>query len=195
MKLCLQFGAVVLLAALPLTAQPASETRSQAEKSRVRERPAPQPFVPPHLVMERLSRMSPEELRRMLDRLPPDKRRITEERLHQLASMPPAARERLRQEFNDFLQLTPEKQQELRLLFRRYSDLPEARRPDVRRELSRLRAMPPARRAARIGEEAFRSEFNDDEREILQGLVEVLPPPPPAPPLRRTRPEHHEPVN
>jgi len=179
MKYALQFVALLLVLVSCATAQP---FRARAKDNR-----APG-FIPPHLVMERLSRMSPDERKRMLDRLPEDKRRITEERLRELESMPPVARERLRKEFNDFQGLTPEKQQELRNLFQRFSKVSEERRHELRRELNRLRSMPPARRAARIGDEHFRSEFNDEEREILQGLVETLPPPPPAPP-RRGRPD------
>jgi hypothetical protein len=169
-------------------AGPMSRMRASKQRS------AASGFIPPHLVMERLSRMSPEERRRMLDRLPPEKRKVTEERLRQFDAMPAPMRDRLRKEYNDFQSLAPEKQQELRGLFHRFSGVPEDRRQEMRRELNRLRSMPPARRAERIGEEAFRSEFNDDEREILQGLVEILPPPPSNRGLRR-RPDKAEPVN
>lgn len=139
-------------------------------------------------MMERLNRMNPEERERLLKGLPPARRTALEDRLRRYEEMPPAAKERLRRDYDDFQSLTPEKQDEARKLFHRLSQVPEERRRDLRREIIRLRNMRPERRDARMGSDRFRSEFNDDERQVLQGLVDVLPnsaPPPGTGPVSR----------
>ena len=144
------------------------------------DRPEP---VPPHLMMERISRMSPDELERMLRRFPPERRANFEERLKHLQNMPPALRERMREEFNAFMALKPEQREEVRQSFAKLSRLPDDRRMEVRREVNRLRQMPPQRRTARMSNPRFKEEFSEEERQILADLsalpVPTMPPPPP----------------
>jgi hypothetical protein len=134
----------------------------------------PGPNVPPHLVMERLSRMTPGERDRLFSKLPAERRSLLEERLDKYNKMPSEAKERLREEFNSFQQLPAEKQEEVRKLYKQFSDLPEDRRPVLRRELHRLRGMPADRRARRMSTDRFRSEYSEAERALLAALVEIL---------------------
>ena len=132
------------------------------------------PEVPPHLVMERLSRMTPGERDRLFSKLPPERRSLLEERLGKYSKMPSEAKERLRDEYNSFQQLPADKQEEVRKLYKQFSELPEDRRPALRKELVRLRNMPAERRTRRMGSERFRTEYSDSERTLLTSLVEIL---------------------
>lgn len=144
------------------------------------------PEPPPHLLMERLSRTSPEERDRLFAKLPPERRALIEQRLAKYNELPPAAKERLREEYDQFQQLSPEKQEEVRKLFRQFSELPEERRKAVRRELYRLRGMPRHRVLGRMNSEAFRVEFSEAERQMLESLVTLLSKEPsPQPPASR----------
>lgn len=105
---------------------------------------------PPHVIreVERLQRMSPEERRRELDRLPPARRRQIEERLGRLNTLSPDQREQLRDRFQRFQRLTPERQ------------------AAVRDEIRRLRGLPPAERRRRLQD--LRGRFSPEERDILE---------------------------
>src|SRR4051812_47020429 len=60
--------------------------------------------VPPHMILERLSGMTPDEREHFLSRLPADRRERLEQRLREFESMPPEDRERLRRESDGFQQ-------------------------------------------------------------------------------------------
>lgn len=132
------------------------------------------PQVPSHLLMERLSRMTPQERDRLFSNLPPERRSLIEDRLGKYSQMPSAAKERLREEYNSFQQLPAEKQDEVRKLYKQFSELPEDRRRPLRRELVRLRNMADDRRTQRMESEQFRSDYSESERALLTSLVEIL---------------------
>ena len=132
------------------------------------------PEVPPHLVMERLSRMTPVERDRLFSKLPSERRSLLEDRLDKYNKMPSEAKQRLREEFNSFQQLPAEKQDEVRKLYKQFSELPEDRRPVLRREIHKLRGLPAERRAQRMASDRFRSEYSESERTLLAALVDIL---------------------
>jgi len=137
--------------------------------------------MPPPFLMERLSRMSPEEREGMLKRLPPDRRALLEDRLREYDQLPQEAKDRLRREYNGFRQLPPEKQDEVRKMFRKFSELAPDRRRQLRRELMQLRDMPADKRGLVLNSERFRSEYSEEERDLLEHLSGALPSPaPPA---------------
>ena len=135
------------------------------------------PPPPPHVMIDRLSQMTPEQRQKMLDRLPPDRRERVEEHLKQWEGLSPETREALRRQYSDFQQMSPEKRDAIRSLFKRFSEMPEERRRELHRELGQLRNMPADRRAERLSSDQFKSEYNEQEREMLEGLA-ALPPPP-----------------
>ena len=112
---------------------------------------------PPRVIrdLDRFERMSPEERKRELAKLPPARRRQIEERLGRLNNLPPDQRDQLRDRFQRFQRLSPE------------------RRAAVREELLRLRGMAPAERRRRLQE--IRGRFSPEERDILEE-VSVRPP-------------------
>jgi len=127
--------------------------------------------------LDHLSRMPPEQRRRLLEQLPPERRKRVEDQLERYNSLPPEERERLREQLERFRDLPPEQQEAARQVFRRFTTLPEDRRQVLQEEFRRLREMEPSERRARTNSEEFRSRFSSVEQQILRDYVELLPAP------------------
>lgn len=140
---------------------------------------AGRPLGPGPAVMDRIERMTPEERRRVLDRLPPERRKLVEERLKQFSQLPPEERARLRRRLDRFAQLPPQQQEAARMLFGRFNRLPEARRNLLAGEFQRLRQMEEAGRRARINSDEFRSKYTQAEQQLLQDLSKLAAAPGP----------------
>ena len=126
-------------------------------------------------LLERLNRMTPEQRWRVLHRLPPQRRRLVEERLERYNSLPPEQRLRLRNRYEVFRHLPVEKQDETRKLFREFSDLPQDRRLALRREIRRLRMLGADERSARLESEQFGNRYSASEQRIIRELSGGLP--------------------
>ena len=130
----------------------------------------------PRTPVDRFNLMSPEERKRALEKLPPERRKRIEEQLNQYNHLTPEQRrqERLRyQAFNQ--QFPPDKQNQARRLFRQFGELPQERRGPLRKEFESLRGMPEADRRARINSDEFRSKYDSHERKILSDLSGLVP--------------------
>jgi hypothetical protein len=132
-------------------------------------------------VLDRISRMAPEDRQRLLSRLPADRRRRMEANLRRLESMPPERRDMIAQRLRQFEQMTPERQDRLRSLTREMSNLPQDRRSLLRQEFVRLQRMSDEDRLDYVESPRFRDRFSERERELLVDLADTAPPPPPPP--------------
>ncbi len=128
-------------------------------------------------ILDRLEQMTPAQRQRLLEKLPPERRKRLEARLRAYESLPPAERERLRRQFDTFRALTPEQKQNARRLFRRFMELPPGRRQVLRQEARRLGQMPWPRRQARMSSPDFESRYTPEERRILRALAALTPNP------------------
>ena len=122
---------------------------------------------------ERLDRMSPEERKKALDRLPPARRQRIEEGLAQYRSMNPENRERLR----NFQKLPEEQRDSIRQNFHRMQELPLERRVLVRRELQQLRNLTPEERETRFQSPGFKRRFDANEQSLIRDTIVNLPQP------------------
>jgi hypothetical protein len=127
-------------------------------------------------ILDRLYRMSPEERKKALDRLPPQRRARIEQRLNQFQSLPSAERERLQRQLEWFRQLSPERQEGARSLFQRFRQLPPYRRQVLNREARRLRDLDDTARSARMDSPAFRNRYSPEEQGMLRDMVALTPP-------------------
>lgn len=125
-------------------------------------------------LVERWNQMSPDDRRRALDRLPPERRRKIEEQLEKYQNLTPDERQQLRFRAEMFNQLSPERQDVARRLFRQFNQLPTDRQGLLREEFGTLRAMPEEDRRARITSDDFRSRFNNREQRFLRGFADLL---------------------
>lgn len=140
-------------------------------------RPLQRPIQPPDAfaVLDRFERMSPLQRRRFLERLPPERRKLFEERLNRYQGLRPEQREQVREQYELFQNLGKEQQNALRQAFRDFSQLPLHRRPLVRRAYEILRDLPEAERRARMNSDAFRSRFTDKEQHLLDDMTRLFP--------------------
>lgn len=126
-------------------------------------------------ILERLERMTPEERRRFLERLPPGRRARIEQRLEAFGRLSPEQRERLRKQYLRFREMPPEEQESARTLFRKFRELPEERRRALRQEYTRLRRMPKEARSAELDPARSGERFSAEERRMLREMIELAP--------------------
>jgi Protein of unknown function (DUF3106) len=173
--------AAVACGLLLLAAPAAAQEEAQDEQEWPTPQPPPKAGMPRALagpnVLDRLEQMSPQERQRVLDRLPPERRRRLEERLEAYDRLPPEERERLRRQYERFNSLTPEQQRAARFLFRRFAALPPERKQVLRQEAHRLSQMTFAQRQRRMASPEFQDRYPVEERQILRALAAITPNP------------------
>lgn len=139
-----------------------------------RRRPAP-----PAALLERLKNLPPEERERVLEnnrrfqQLPPARQEQLRERLRQLQELSPEQRELVEQRFAIFNNLTPRQQEKARRIYERWRQMPPERRRALLGEFRRLREMAPSDRQQRLESEELQSQFDSDERDVLQQLISL----------------------
>lgn len=130
---------------------------------------------------QRLRELPPDQQRRVMDnspqfqRLPPQRQEMIRERLRAWNEMSPQQKERVRQREEIFQALSPAQRQEARRLFPQYRDLTPARRQAVLVAFRHLRDLPPEQRQSYLQSQYVREQFSPHERNILQGLNQLLP--------------------
>ncbi|MDQ6663808.1 MAG: DUF3106 domain-containing protein [Acidobacteriota bacterium] len=125
--------------------------------------------------LAKLDRMTPDERRKALEGLPPQRQQQIERRLNQYQQLPPEERQKLLDRKKRFDELPPEKQAEVRQVARQVSELPPNRRGQVRGELNLLRNMPESERRARMNGEEFRSKYSPAEQQMIREASSILP--------------------
>jgi uncharacterized protein DUF3106 len=138
------FGLMALAAAL------GSVFPLEAQGNRKQLRQLKQPLGIPARDLERFARMSPEERREQLAKLPPDRRQQLERRLER------------------YQNLSPEQRDQLDRRFEAFRSLPPRRQLAVRGELLNLRRMSPAERRARLDSPEVRQYFSPGEQRLLR---------------------------
>ncbi|HEX4020763.1 MAG TPA: DUF3106 domain-containing protein [Acidobacteriaceae bacterium] len=137
--------------------------------------------------------LTPEQQQRALhnepgfNRLPPAEQQRLQNRLNQLNSMPPAQRERTLQHMEAVERLSPQQRQQLRHVMQQVSQMPMPRQRMMRKAFRDLRDLPPEQRQAILSSSQFKSQFSDQERQILGNLMSVEPYIPPNPPGNGTQ--------
>ena len=157
--------------------------RPEAQKARAEERAQKRAIAKERAKatdtpLEQWLRMTPEEKRSALAKLPPERRRELQQKLQQYRNLPPVEQQQLQERYRAFSQLPPEQQNHARELFRQFNSLPEDRRPMVKREYEQLRSMPESERNARMNSEAFRNRYSPAEQQMLHDLTRVFSGPP-----------------
>ncbi len=109
------------------------------------------------------------------NRLPPSEQQRLLIRLRQLDSMPPQKRERTLQWMEALERLSPERRQRVRSTMQRLTQMPADRRRMMHRAFLDLSQLPPGQREEILNSPQFRTQFSDEEREILETLMSVQP--------------------
>ncbi|MBK5293145.1 MAG: DUF3106 domain-containing protein [Acidobacteriia bacterium] len=124
--------------------------------------------------LDRIRNMTPQERKRMLNRLPPDKQRVFEERLDRFQHLTPQEQEKLTSQYEQFQQLPPEKKDAMRRVFRRFNQQPEERRVILREEMQSLRVLNEEDRRARMNSDEFRNKYNASEQQLLFDMSKAM---------------------
>lgn len=112
-------------------------------------------------------------------RLPPAMQTRLQLRLYQLNAMPPAQRERTLQHMEALEKLSPEQRQEIGRMMTQVNQMPPDQRRRMRTAFRFLRDLPPDQRQAILASAPFKSQFSDQENQILgtvMGLEPYVPP-------------------
>ena len=109
------------------------------------------------------------------NRLPQPQQQRLIDRLHQLDTMPPQQRQRTLSRIENMERLSPDRRQQVRSSAQELGAMPQERRQQVRSAFRSLRDLPPAERQQQLASPAFRSQYNDRERQILGNLLSVEP--------------------
>jgi hypothetical protein len=163
-------GALVLCVASGL-AVPAHGREAGAKGSK---RPAEKSPRNAGTPIDDFMRMSPEEQRQALDRLPPGQRRRLQERLQKFNQLPPQQQQRLRNMYDRLNQLPPERQKVVRKSLNQFSQQPPDRRQAMRQELRKMAPLEAKDREARMASPEFREQFSQKEQRIVRDMAVLL---------------------
>jgi len=138
--------------------------RPRAERSGARNTP-----------IEDFERMSPDEQKKALAKLPPERRQKIEEQLQTLKNLTPEQRSNLMQQYNRLNELPPGRQEAVRNALKKFGNQAPERQQAMRDELRALAPMTPEERQTRMGSPEFRNNYNHNEQQIIKDMSDLLP--------------------
>ncbi len=139
-------------------------------------RPVARPPLPPRM-LERLRNMKPKDRERVLENnrrfqeLTPERQAELRERLRMLLEMPLDQRRALDRRLSVFRNMRPDQQRKAREIYEKHwRTLSPERRMAVLDEFRNLRGMSDDKRGARVASDEYQSQFNSEERALLDEL-------------------------
>lgn len=121
--------------------------------------------------VEKFSHMSPQERKRAIEKLPPERQKQIERNVERYNQLSDEEKEKLRNRLEHFNSLSVEDQRRTRQLSREVTDMPEARRLEVRREMARLRRMNEEQRKKRLSSDQYKEKYSADEKRVIEELT------------------------
>ena len=118
--------------------------------------------------VQRLANMTPEGRKKALQKLPPERRKMLEDRLHAYDKLTAAQKDKIHA-------LSPEQQVHLRRLYQRFNNFPPERQGALRAETQKMQVMSSAERRARMNSDEFRNRYNQREQALLAELAKASP--------------------
>lgn len=125
--------------------------------------------------IDEFERMSPDQQRRALQRLPPGQRQKLQQRLQRFNQLPAEQQRTLRNLYNRLHQLPSEQQASVRKAINRLSEQAPARQQVMRDELRSMAALPRQDREAWVKSPEFRHRFSRREQGIIYEMTPMLP--------------------
>ena len=132
------------------------------------------PATRPKQAFDRLNRMNPEQRRKAIEKLPPDRQKQMEQRLEDYNRLSPEVRDKLANRYESFQQLPEAQQEAMRKLYRRFNTLPPERREVMREEVRELYRLPASDRMARMNSDEYRNKFSRQEQTMLRDFADSL---------------------
>lgn len=131
---------------------------------------------------QRLRELPPEDQERVMANdehfrsLSPDQQQRIQRNLQKWNSLSPEQKQQVRERQEILESLSPAQRQEARALFPRYNHLPPERKQAVMKAFLHMRDLPPARRERFLSSPKVDQRFSPEERDLLRGLGQLLPP-------------------
>ena len=124
--------------------------------------------------LDRIRNLTPQERKRMVDRLPADKQKAFQERLERFQHLSPQEQEKLAQQYEQFQQLPSEKRDAVRRVYRRFNEQPEERQAVLREEMQTLRGLGDEERRSRMNGDEFRNKYTSHEQQLLMDMSKAI---------------------
>jgi uncharacterized coiled-coil protein SlyX len=118
--------------------------------------------------VQRLMSLTPDERKKALLKLPPERRKQLEERLRQYEKLSAAQKDKIHA-------LSPEQQAHLRRLYQRFNNFPPERQEALRSEVQKMQGLTDVDRRARMNSDEFRNRYNQREQSLLGELAKAVP--------------------
>jgi len=125
--------------------------------------------------IDQFDRLSPDEQKQVLARLPAEQRKRLEERLRQFNQLPFEQRQMLRNLYSRLHQLAPGRQETVHKAINRFSKQPAESQQAIRDEVRLLSALPELDRASRVASKDFRQGLTRKEQGIVRDMLPLLP--------------------
>ena|SRR5260370_1135360 len=123
---------------------------AQGKRAGVNRKMPERPARPDLRAVERIEKMTPDQRRAELAKLPPERRQQMEQRLERLSK------------------LTPEQRAALNKRYEQFQHLPPDRQDAVRNEIQHLRSLPEAERKSRLASDEVKKRFSSHEQQLLR---------------------------
>jgi hypothetical protein len=140
----------ILTVTLTVVCLSAAPAWAQGKRAPVNRKMPERPQRPGLREVERIEKMSPDQRRAELAKLPPERRQQMEQRLERLSK------------------LTPEQRAALNKRYEKFQHLPPDRQDAVRNEIQHLRSLPEAERKARLASDEVKKKFSSHEQQLLR---------------------------
>ena len=177
-----KFGLTAVLCTMLLLSafaqRPAHPTPASQNPQNNKAHPRQENHTHPGKWLREHSNLPPQEQEKALEKdpdyqnLPPQRQEQLKERLRRFNSMPPEQRQKVINRMQAIEQLPPEKRQLLQQSMSQLAFLPQDRRQMVRKAYRNLREMSPEERERVMSSDQFKSTLNDNERSIVNGLLQ-----------------------
>ncbi len=137
--------------------------------------------------LRRYGSLPSDQMRKQLEQdkdfqgLPSDRQQMLRQRLDRFNSLPPDRRQQVLNRMELLEHMPPEQQQRVEGLFQQFRGLGPDRRQAVVQQLRQLRALPADQRSKALGSGQFKSNFSEQEQQIIRGLNEIRVPGPRGP--------------
>lgn len=180
MKLKSQSAVVMLLVGslcLPALAKPDKHDRNNNQNhlppgKAQNNAPRPGEWLRQHLNETPQQQQREMQLDPQFQHLSPEQQQHLQDRLRQFNSLPPQQRQRRIQNIQQMEAMPPDRRQMLQSSLQQFRQLPDDRRRQVRQAWNSLRQMSPDQQQQVLNSDRFRSQFNDQERSTLRGLLD-----------------------
>ncbi len=167
---CVALAAMPGFADGPAKPKPAPATKNQSAPVAPRIQ-APRPAAANGIgapAVQRLMAMTPEDRKKALQKLPPERRKQLEERLRQYERLSATQKDKIHG-------LSPEQQAHLRRLYQRFNNFPAERQGALRTEVQKMQGLSDPERRARMNSDEFRNRYNQREQALLGELAKAVP--------------------